>query len=68
MRVYRPAHIHLDPGWQEGWKGEDQRICKEISAERPLISEATACVEAMGDLGGQMARSTGTATTPPPGN
>lgn len=46
MRVHRPAHIHFDPGWQEGWKGEDQRVCKEITAERPLISGATACVEA----------------------
>lgn len=24
-----------------------QRICKKISAERPLIFEATACMEAM---------------------
>lgn len=47
MRVHLPTHVHLNPAWQEGWKGGDQRICKKISAGRPLISEATACMGTM---------------------
>lgn len=64
--VHMPACFHLNPGWQAGWKGVDQRICKKISAERPLIFEAN-CLYGdhvvRNDLGDQVARSPGIAAT-----